>query len=232
MSGSKTMVSIISIVFIVLAIIIIWIGLFSIWIFFGMLFLGALYIFGYFFVIAYFNSLKEKNQEENANRKKLDWCWNQVNKILRNMPGGQGIEWRKGIGRQSEVKTFYDGIQHRPFRSMMGYLAETQQLVVIIYDIDNDDIVRFHADPSPDIIQNHFNGFKPFSTQGSSFGGGGFDRFSNTRRGRRPRGVSIHVGDENDDNEDFDSLNSRYKPDEATIEDATKKLMEDNGRKN
>ena len=140
------------------------------WSFIIFLLLLIIYAVSHFVVIKYHESIKEKEKNEFEQRKKFSWCWYRVNEILKQMPGGQGIEWNEGVGRRSEIKAFFDGIQHRYFRSLMGYLAKTQQLVVIIYDIDKDDIVRFYADPSPEVIYNHFYKFDPFKTASSPFG--------------------------------------------------------------
>jgi len=203
----KKLASMIFVIGMVLSLItVVFMGLFSVWTFFGILMIGSLYLGGYLYVVNFYYFSLEQEKKEKENKKTLDWCWSKANQILRRMPDGQGIEWRRGIGRQSEFRTFNDGIQNRPFRSMMGYLANTQQFIIIILDIDKEDIVRFHADPSPDVIEDHYYKFQPFQGTGVS---SGMDNYGRDRYGRYPsrskygssrskRGLSIHVGDRDD----------------------------------
>jgi len=226
-ANGKWMSVIISVVFAIILIIVIATGLFNGWMFIGLVFMGLLYLFGYLYLINHYKAMKEEDEREKASKKKLDWCWDRVNEMLKRRPDGQGLEWRRGIGRRSEYRTYYDGIQHRAFRSMEGYLAETQQIVVVIYDIDNDDIVRYVANPSEEMISNHFHDFKPVSRRESSgfgypskYGRSKYDRY------RRGRGVNIHVGGD-EDFDDFDKFNTSYKPDEGTADKAMKLLGEE-----
>jgi len=223
--GSKIMSVIVSIIFIILVIIIIASGLFTIWLFFGMFFLGLLYVFGYLFVVNYYYFSLEQEREESVNKKKLDWCWNRVNEILRKMPEGQGLEWREGIGRRSEYTTRHDGIQNKAYRSMMGYLAKTQQLVIVIFSIDDDDIVRFYADPSPDVIEDHFHNFKPYQSGSLAPGIGGqqYGRYPYNTRRRSSRPVSIHVGN-NDGFENFENFSPKVADTDKMAEDALERL--------
>jgi hypothetical protein len=223
--------------FIISVIVINLLHLFNMWMFFGLLFLGILYIIGYLYVVNYYYFTLQQQKDDNENKRKLDYCWNRANQILHNMPGGQGLEWRSGIGRRSEFRTFYDGIQNKPYRSMMGYLSETQQFVVLIYDIDGDDIVRFYADPSADIIVNHFYEFKPFQ-QGSMQQRvpGAYGSRYGSRYGRRPYGgrrpMSIHIDDGmGGGSDDFNSLPNNPMPTDDIASTAVETLRKDGKRK-
>ena len=92
---------------------------------------------------------------------------------------------------------------NHPFRSMLGFLSNTQQLALIIYDINRDDIVRFVTNPDVELLENHYKNFKPFSRSS----GAGYDEYDQSGRpyfpmysrrfgsgGRAP--VSINVGGE------------------------------------
>jgi Ca2+/Na+ antiporter len=213
-------------VFIGLVLLLMRLQMFDAWMFSGIFFYLFIFLGGYFFVMI--NKERERKRlEDEANLKqKFDWCWDRVNRILRRMPGGQGLEWASGFGRESEYRTFYDGVQNHGFRSMMGYLSTTQQLVIVIYDINRDDIVRFVTNPDPDLLDNHFRYFKPFSR-----GGGGYDEnnpynpYNNPYYNRGKPPISINVGGEGYDSarkpEQFGS-----KPDDDMVESAVKRIKE------
>ena len=193
-------------------------GFFNAWTFFGLAFYIIFYIVGYAYVRLGMKSRRDELDSLNQRKQKFDWCWNRVNQILQSMPGGQGIEWSSGVGRKSAFKTFYDGTQNKPYRSIMAHLQDTQQLVSIVYDIDGDDIAVFIANPSADIIENPFLNFKPFD-RGSSGGMGGMSGYrgspgyypnSRYRSGSRSnRGISINVGGDEYQDENYEA---RFKP--------------------
>lgn len=218
---------------IVLSIVVISLGFFSGWVFFGMIFYIGLFVGGYFYIIIAWQNDKETEQYENQRKQKFDWCFRKANEALRNMPGGQGIEWDSGFGRVSDFKTFNDGTQNKPFRSILGYLSGTQQLVLIIYDIDNDDIVKYDANPSPDIITNHFHNFNPFKSGRSGGFGGDFapryDRYGRKTSRARRGGISIHMnpdddlgGEGGDRTANYDDLKTQ--PDKGTVDDVFKRM--------
>ena len=224
MDLNKKLIIVMTIIFVSLMIITISYGLLNAWVFFGMLFYLIFYLVGYFFII---NGWKKDRalELENAQRKqKFEWCFSRVNKILKSMPGGQGIEWDSGFGRVSDFRTFHDGTQNKPFRSIMGYLSGTQQLVLVIYDIDNDDIVKFYADPTPRLINNHFVDFDPYHNSSSSLTGinpyaKGSKRYYDYLR-KNNNGLNINIAGPNNRVEDFDNL----KPDDVVIDEAFKKI--------
>jgi len=211
-------------VFIVLLIIIISTGLFDGFTFFGIVFYITLYLVGYFYIRNGFIKRQQEADELRANKNKFDYCWGRVNHILRRMPGGQGLQWSKGIGRRSVFKTFYDGIQNKPFRSMIAHLENSQQIVLVIYDIDNDDIVEFITNPHPDYFDNPFLNFKPFSRIGGGMAYEGDRRY--LPRGYSPqRGksrVSINIDDGMDS---FEEMSSRLKPEKDTVDKALDTLQ-------
>lgn len=183
--------------------------MFNTWTFFGIIFYVLVYVSMYIYLKkAYMNRLIDE-QNQLSQRRKFDYCWRRANQILLKMTGGQGIEWNKGNSRRSEFQTFYDGVQHREFRSMEGNLSKTQRQVVLIYDIDKDDIVRLDTSPSTDVLKNHFYKFNPFR----SGSGGGVGMYGNPYRHNQPRkkDVSIHIGDGYDD---YDEM-KRQPPEEA-----------------
>lgn len=199
------------------------------WAFGGMFFYLVLFLLGYAFIIIGKNQEAKRLAEEANMKQKFDYCWSHANAILRRMAGGQGLEWASGFGRKSEYRTYYDGVSNKGFRSMLGFLSNTQQLVLVIYDIERDDIVRFVANPDPDLLENHYRNFKPFARGG----GGSFDDYdpygrpfsglySRGARSRAP--ISINVGD------GFDGGGGRpppqAKPDDDMVESAVKRVRE------
>lgn len=199
-------------------------GLFSIWLFVGIVILSTMYLFGYLYVVNYYKMLEDIDRKELQNKKKFDWCWTRSNEILKKMIGGQGLSWGSGVGRRSEYRSFHNGIQLCGFRSIEGFLSGSQQLVIIIYDIENDDVVRYYANPSPDIIDDHFFNFKPFQSK-ESFSGMNQSRYPYNYRSpsrRRPSGMPLYR-----DNSQYDSLDNfsaRSEPSEDIVVDSLKKL--------
>lgn len=196
-------------------------GMFSMWTFIGIVFYIVMFVAGFIYIrVGIENSM---NEEEEFHRKKqrFDWCWERVNTMLKSMPGGQGIQWASGVGRKSIYKTYNDGTQNKPFRSMLAHLENTQQLVAIIYDIDNDDIVSFMSNPPPDIIDNPFLNFKPFARGESGHTRySPYDRFGSSRHSSRSRRrpISIRVGDDEDG---FDNMPDRgQQPNEGSVDKA------------
>jgi len=229
MGDSKVMFIVSGGILLLLLIIIISLGFFNVWIFFGLLFYVGLYLGGYIFVMVSFNHMEESRINDSNRKAKFDWCIERVNKILTKMPGGQGLEWDQGTGRVSEFKSYFDGVQNKPFRSMLGYLAKSQQLVLIIYDIDNDDIVRFNANPSNNVVEDHFFSFNPFKRE-TGFSGGQigrpqrYDKYGRkVKSSYHNKGISIHMNDGDDGVDSYENMN-RPKPDKDAIENAVGRL--------
>lgn len=182
-------------------------GFFNGWSFFAIIFYLALYGGGYAYVRIGAENRANDGDRSLQRRQKFEYCWERINQILKSMPGGQGIEWASGFGRKSGIKSYFDGVQSKPFRSVLAYLEYSQQLVLIIYDIEGDDIAEFIANPSPELMDNPFYNFKPYTRGVDSnahldrFGGyAGSSRYPWTRRNPRGRypppsegGVSINV---------------------------------------
>jgi len=186
-----------SVILLTLTIISIYGNWFSGWTFFGLLFYAVLFVGGIIYIkVGIQNSLDEE-EELNRRKQRFDWCWERANIILKGMAGGQGLSWSAGVGRKSIYKAYNDGIQNKPFRSMMGHLEFQQQLVLVIYNIDDDDIAAYITNPGPDLIENPFLNFKPYARGQTS-------PFVDPRMmGRNttnynPRKVNITVGDDFD----------------------------------
>lgn len=200
-------------------------GLFNAWTFFGIIFYILVYVAMYIYLRKTYLDRLAEQENERMQKRKFDYCWARANEILRNMASGQGLEWDRGKNRRSEFQTFYDGVQHREFRSMEGNLSDTQERVVIIYDIDKDDIVRIDASPSTEVLKNHFYKFNPFrSSAGGMYGGYGSPYgYGGIPRSKR-KGVSIHIGDDDDVN-DFDEM--RKQPPQDAVNKAVEALNND-----
>lgn len=202
-------------------------GFFGGWSFFAILFYVGLYIGGYSYVRIGMKSRTDENNKMLQRRQKFDWCWERINQILKSMPGGQGVEWASGVGRKSWIKSYFDGIQNKPFRSILAHLERTQQLVLIIFDIDGDDISEFITNPSPELMDNPFLYFKPFARSGG-MEQGGLDRFggynSNMRYPQHQRGgLNINVND-GGFNSGIEQYEKKIKPDKDTVDKAIENL--------
>jgi hypothetical protein len=202
--------------------------------FMGMIFYLALYGTGYYYITVGINNKEKELQIMEGRKQKFEWCWERVNKILKSMPGGQGLQWAKGVGRRSQFKNFHDGVQNKPYRSILAYLENTQQIVLVIYDIEGDDIADFITSPSPDLYDNPFINFKPFMGSGMGmgmFGSGRYNPYSFSSRKRRPhRPVSINIGGD-DDYGDFDQMQERRtQPQDDIVNRAFEKVSGDKKR--
>jgi len=138
--------------------------LYSIWSLVGMIFYTIVFFVLYLFILYEGRRLEIEKHNYEEKKQSFKWCWNKINEVLRKMPGGEGVEWEGGFGKRSEIKYFTDGKIQHPFRYVFGSLSETKQPVLIIFDIDKEDIARYYANPTPTLIENPFNGFKPFAT--------------------------------------------------------------------
>lgn len=139
-------------------------GLYDAWAFFGVMF----YTFVFFVFIIYltYDNYRRISERARFQEKKMSiaYCWNKVNTELRQMTGGDGLEWDGGLGRKSELKYYGSGATKKAFRSMYGNLSNQRQAVIIIYNVEEEIISRYVANPSPDLIQDPFYKFDPFNT--------------------------------------------------------------------
>jgi hypothetical protein len=147
---------------------------YNFWTFFGMIFYMLLFFTCYAWIIFDYNRRMAEYEELEGKKKTFKYCWERVNVLLKSMAGGDGLEWGGGFGRRTEVRSFHDGQVMKRYRSMVGYLSGQRQLAVVIYDIDNDDIAKYYANPSTQTILNPFYDFKPVAGRGETYGVDGF----------------------------------------------------------
>lgn len=142
--------------------------LYDAWAFFGVMFYTVIF-FVFIIFLSYDNSRriaeKKRLQEKKSS---LTYCWSKVNDLLKRMPGGEGLEWARGFGRKSEVKYFGTGENKKTYRSLYGTLSYSRQLVVIIFDVDDEVIAKYEASPSPSVIDDPFYKFDPTNSQSHS----------------------------------------------------------------
>lgn len=161
--GKPLMFWITGIIFIISLVVMISSGMFNGWIILILVFYVFMYFGGWMFVRHGFKKLKDAEDIINKDRHKFHYCWDRANKLLRAFPGGRGIEWNHGHSNNSFYKTYFDGVQNKAYRSMVGYLEKSKRLALIIYDIDSDDIKVLNNNPLAENLNNHFLGFRPFS---------------------------------------------------------------------
>lgn len=184
--------------------------LYDAWAFFGIMF----YTFLFFVFIAFlsYDSSRRIAEKKRMQVKKssLSDCWNKTNDLLRRMPGGEGLEWAKGFGRKSELRYFGSGENKKTFRSLYGNLSKSRQLVVIIFDVEEQVIARYVANPTPALISDPFHKFDPMNSQSSQRPFDYRDRsrygLSSRYRGRQPYGYGRPPQDGGDNYANYDSL--------------------------
>lgn len=198
-------------------------GMFAIMLFYLILF-GSMWAW----LVREFENERKKNEEQQAQRRKFAWCWERMNLHLKQMPGGQGLDWDSGFGRESEVRNYYDGIQNKPFRYMIGNYSGKQQLVLVIYNIDDDDIAKIVTNPPKDLLRNPWLNFRPFSRSGEDrrekdYMSSPWDKRDYWRRhqpSRIPLDFNVPPGGRREEDEE----SKKETPTEETIQDAVKKL--------
>jgi len=205
-------------------------GFFNGWSFFGIIFCALIYLGGYLYVKIGMDNRASDLDTVLQRRQKFEFCWERINEILKSMAGGQGIEWASGVGKRSGIKSYYDGVQNKPFRSVIAHLENTQQLVIIIFDIEGDDISEFITNPSAELIDNPFLNFRPYARsvereEGLDRYGGhnglrsGMDYRRNSSQKRR--GFSINV---EDGFGDFEGGQQKTTPKKNIVDNAIDKL--------
>jgi len=123
-----------------------------------------------------------RNNEKNSENKGFEYCWRRTNEILNLMDNSDHLEWRGGFDRKSILKAFTIGSKIKHYRTMYSRLVRQKIEVVVIYCVEDDDIVSFVANPSPQKISDPFHDFKPIHQEQRMVMMGG-------RRGRRGYGV-------------------------------------------
>lgn len=135
-----------------------WFNLLDVKAFYGSMIVVFDFAVGYAYVVWAWG----RDQEEEALKQTLPYCWNKAGQLLQSMPGGTSIEWRHGEGRKAEIRNYYDNTVKHSFRALFGISSRTRQPIVVIFDLDLEDIARYDAQPSPQVLDDPFFGFKPF----------------------------------------------------------------------
>ncbi len=159
--------------------------------FYGISIIITEYTVGYVYVVY----MWKKDQLGDGDKKNIAYCWKRTGELLQQMPNGVSIEWQSGEGRRSEMRNFYDNTTKRSYRAFFGLLTRTRQPVVVIYDMDLDDIARYEASPTPQLLENPWHEFKPFYNEMAQQAN--MQRMMGKGRGRRGRGFSRYGGFEN-----------------------------------
>lgn len=161
-------------------------GIFDAWSFMGMLFYTIIMSVFILYINYDYNRRMYETEKNNINRKSLSYCWQRINSLLKEMPDGDTVEWSEGFGKKTELKSYtVDGVT-KTFRSIVAHLVKNNQLVVIIYSIDDDYLARYYANPTPGLLRDPFLDFNPGGTtrpMGMGDQYGGRDRFPIGSRG-------------------------------------------------
>ncbi|MEA3430303.1 MAG: hypothetical protein U9R08_03445 [Nanoarchaeota archaeon] len=147
---------------------------------------------------------KRDDLNEQSDRESFDRSWQEVNKILGRMPGGSMLQWRRGIGAHSKVTAFRIGNEIKRYRSIIGIMTETNQKVIIIYNMTDKDIDMIKAAPDMDTLIDPFKTFNPFRSG---------QQANMVEQGKKKRGGFLKVVDEEDNEEE----NNKIQPSEDVI---------------
>ena len=137
------------------------IGMFS-FVDFGISMFFVVFFFISWSILKYSADYKEKNDEENQKEKMtLDECWKAANEILSRMPEGRTLQWERGFGRISKVRSYKKDNAWIAYRSLAGRTSD-HQMAIVVYNITDRDISLFSANPLPEEFKDPFTNFKPF----------------------------------------------------------------------
>ena len=153
----KIVIWIVSIMLVLSVVATLYFGVFEKQTFYGTMIIIMSYIAGFI----YLKIMLARDKLDEVQHKTIDYCWNRASTILQRFPGGTSVEWRQGQGRKSEMRYYVEGQKKRAFRSFFAYSSLTRQPVVVIYDMDLDDVARYEAVPSPQMINDMWYEFKP-----------------------------------------------------------------------
>jgi hypothetical protein len=148
--------------------------------FFSMIVVGLGYL-GSWTALQLFEKRKAKPKD---NKRGLDYCWMKANEALKRMDGAETMEWDEGLGRETTLQKFFssEGKESKEFRSFLARLKSGNQLVIVLWDIEDEVIAKYVANPSADLMEEPFKDFKPFGKEERI----GFDRFGRRRDERFP----------------------------------------------
>ena len=149
----------------------------------GVVLLAAAFIILYLWLKWEYQKVLDSKKNEESN--KFNTAWEAINSQLRNMPGGDRVQWEGGKSITAQQKVYYrKNGEKKTFFGFLAFLANTRQRVVIQWDADDKNIVGYYSDPSPDLINNLFHGFKFFeSEQDQKFR---YPYMPRSKYGRRP----------------------------------------------
>lgn len=132
--------------------------------------------------LIYLEVMNRKMASASENKRGFEYCWRRTNELLSTMDNADHLEWRGGFDRKSILKAFSVGGKEKHYRALYGGLVSNKQLVVVIYCVEDDDIVSYIANPSPSLISDPFADFKPSGSSGSR---GMMPYYDNKRRRMR-----------------------------------------------
>ncbi len=114
-----------------------------------------------------------------------------INELLRERPDADVVNWNSGVDGREEIRSFqtFNGVQD--FYGVVGALAYNRTWVVIIYSLERNDIIKYMGDPSPQQLEDPFDGFYPDGNKPGMFG----QQFGQ-EGGQSPNGTNIYFGNQ------------------------------------
>ena len=113
--------------------------------------------------ILYLKYIASQNVNDELQKRKLPYCWMKASEMLKSVTAnGDTIEWGQGAHTEVQMRTFSSDKTKKSFYALYGYLVNSRQNVVAIWDIDEENIARYDSNPSTDVLIDPFHNFKPF----------------------------------------------------------------------
>lgn len=163
--------------------------LFTPWTFVSVLYYGILFMITYSYV-TYSGYLDSLTKEEITDAKqKFDYCFAKISQWSLNQPGGESLTWDAGKGCQHDTKS----IPNREgkdtwYMAFIAYTSESQIRSYYVYDIDKENVVKYLPQPTPDIEEDIWSGFKPYDQGQSAYNPFGMEnQYVRTDRRSFPR---------------------------------------------
>lgn len=105
-----------------------------------------------------------KDIKDENSKVKISNIFRRINEELATMPDGDTVNWDSGKSRTIKSKIFSDGKKNWTFRAYFGTLVTNNELVVVIYDVDNDTVFDYYTNPGPDLLLDPFKNFNPIQS--------------------------------------------------------------------
>jgi len=150
-----------------------------------------------------------------------------INDLLSGLPNGDTIQWGRGDSLRVRKRLFVDDTgSKKSYLAVLGRQSVRKKLVLVVYSIEDEDIVDWTGDPTPQQVMDPFYRFDPYKRTSQH------ESNSYYRRNRTTdpygNGMNINIGGERVPQDDF------YKPTRGAVNKAMSTLedIDKKGRNN